>query len=298
MREAVVERSVIIAIIAAMISLAGLTLSLAGPRSLTLSWCAVLGACLIWALWRAWRCNGVASGGPVLSDGTTAQADTGAQDALSFLSVVGHDLRQPLQALSLYSATLATHELPPNSRQLVSGMETAAETLSQQFEEVMAIAKLDSGRIAFDNKPVALGPLMTSVVAAWLGEAHGKSIHLRYVPTGLRVWADEAQLARALEKLVVHALRMTESGGVLLGCRRRGSQVWLEVRDTGAGVNEEQRDLVFKPFSAYGQRLPDRGLGLVLAQRIVKRQGGSLTHRSPNGRGNVFTMVFERYTDR
>jgi signal transduction histidine kinase len=55
---------------------------------------------------------------------------------------------------------------------------------------------------------------------------------------------------------------------------------------------------VFKPFSSYGQRLPDRALGLVLSQRIVKRLGGTLTHRSRDGRGSVYTMAFERYSGR
>ncbi|MFT3736155.1 MAG: HAMP domain-containing sensor histidine kinase [Rhodocyclaceae bacterium] len=294
MREASAARGLLIALVAALMASAGLMLSLSLVSPLNIVWFLVLLGSLLWALWRVYQC--MARPREEVAAAPEVKQDTGSQDALSFLSVVGHDLRQPLQALSLYSATLATHELQPNSRQLVAGMETAAETLSLQFEDVMAIAKLDSGRIAFDLKPVSLGALMTSTVAAWLGEAHTRSIHLRYVPTSIKVWADEAQLARVLDKLVSHALRMTEEGGVLIGCRRRGSQVWLEVRDTSGGVAPELQDLVFKPFSTYGQRLPDRALGLVLAQRIVKRLGGNLVHRSRDGRGSVYTMSFERYT--
>ncbi|GAB4059705.1 HAMP domain-containing sensor histidine kinase [Uliginosibacterium sediminicola] len=216
-------------------------------------------------------------------------------DALAFLSVAGHDLRQPLQAIALYAATLATHSLADNSRQLVNGLEVAAETLSLQFEEVMAIAKLESGRIPMDYKVVSLSAILASTVAMCLPSAHEKGLHLRHVGTRLRVWADEPQLARAVERLVMHAIRTSTEGGVLLGCRRRGDNVLLEVRDSSGGVAPDLLAGVLEPFSRYGQRLPDRALGLILAQRIVSGLGGSLSHRSRAGQGSIYTITLPIY---
>ena len=233
---------------------------------------------------------------PAAPKSAPVNRDAVVEDSTSFLSSVGHDLRQPLQAISLYAATLATHSLPENSRELVAGLETASETLSLQFEEVMAIAKVDAGRVELEPRSVVLDSIFAEVVSMHTGAAHEKAVHLRYVGTRLRVWADETQLARALERIVAHVVQVTESGGVLLGCRRRGDQVLIEVRDTSRGVPEELKGEVFKPFSRYGQRMPDRALGLVLAQRIVMRLGGKLEHRCASGAGNTFTLTLPKLT--
>jgi signal transduction histidine kinase len=282
-----------IALIAAVLAAVGLLVSVPSPSTLSLIWFAVLIVCLGLAL------MGLRHGAPKLAPGIAsvpeAQQVVPAQDqATAFLSSVGHDLRQPLQAISLYAATLATHPLPDASKQLVGGLEAAAETLSVQFEEVMAIAKLESGRTVLDPKPVALGAILSSTVATHLDEAHDKALHLRHVASSLRVWADEALLARAVDRLVVHAVQTTERGGVLVGCHRRGDSVLVDVRDTSGGIAPDQQADVFKPFSSYGHRLMDRGLGLVLAQRIVQRLGGTLSLKVVSGRGNIYTIKLPR----
>ena len=293
-----------IALIAAALAAIGLLVSVQTPTTLNLLWFVVLLACLGVSFVRLrhdWPVAKV-SRGALSPDARIARAalvknqEKDKDSAAAFLSSVGHDLRQPLQAISLYAATLATHPLPDASRQLVGGLEAAAETLSVQFEEVMAIAKLESDRIPLDPKPVTLGAIFSSTVAVHLDEAHDKSLHLRHVGSHLRVWADEALLARAVDRLVAHAVQTTERGGVLVGCRRHGDMIWLQVRDTSGGIAPELQADVFKPFSSYGQRFTDRGLGLALAERIVRRLGGTLTLRSVSGRGNIYTISLPRLT--
>ena len=292
-----------IALTAAMLSAVGLLVSAPSFSALSLLWFAMLMACLLLCLVRSRDDFGIQAAPATQVERAIAervaavqlQDGAGSKDAASaFLSSVGHDLRQPLQAISLYAATLATHPLPDASRQLVGGLETAAETLSMQFEEVMAIAKLVSDRVPLDPKAVTLGAILSSTVAEHLDAAHDKALHLRYFSSPLRVWADEALLARAVDRLVSHAVQTTERGGVLLGCRRRGDAVLLEVRETSGGIAPELLTEMFKPFSGYGQRLMDRGLGLVLAERIVTRLGGSLTIKSVAGRGNIYTIKLPR----
>ncbi|MDB5888280.1 MAG: histidine kinase [Rhodocyclales bacterium] len=285
-----------IVLIAAVLSAVGLLFSISAPTTFNLMWFVILVVCLGLSFARLRRSDSNAEG--LQHEATPPYTlPTAPQDnANAFLSAAGHDLRQPLQAISLYAATLATHALPEASKQLVGGLELAAETLSAQFEEVMAIAKLEAGRIPLDPKPVALGAILASTVAVHLDEAHDKSLHLRHVGSRLRVWADEALLARAVDRLVAHAVFITERGGVLVGCRQRGDEVWLEVRDTSGGIAPELAGEVFKPFSGYGQRLIDRGLGLVLAERIVNQLGGTLSLRPVAGRGNVCTIRLPRLT--
>ncbi|HSD39233.1 MAG TPA: HAMP domain-containing sensor histidine kinase [Rhodocyclaceae bacterium] len=284
-----------ISLIAAGLSAAGLLFSVPEPSVLNLIWFAILLACLAYGLLRLRTTAPKAQQDAAAPTGPQQVAQV-EESATAFLSSVGHDLRQPLQAISLYAATLATHDLPDASKQLVGGLEAAAETLSLQFEEVMAIAKLESGRLALDPKPVALGAILSSTVAMRLEEAHDKALHLRHVATSLRVWADEAVLARAVDRLVSHAVQITEHGGVLVGCRQRGDAVLVEVRDTSGGIADELQAEVFKPFSGYGHRLPDRALGLVFAERSVQRLGGSLSLRVVAGRGNVYTIRLPRLT--
>jgi signal transduction histidine kinase len=285
-----------ISLIAAGLSAVGLLVSVPAPSALNLIWFAILLACLAYGLLRLRTVAPKVQHDAVVPAGTPKAAQVEEENASAFLSSVGHDLRQPLQAISLYAATLATHDLPDTSKQLVGGLEAASETLSLQFEEVMAIAKLESGRLSLDPKPVVLGAILSSTVAMHLEEAHDKALHLRHAATSLRVWADEAVLARAVDRLVSHAVQITERGGVLVGCRRRGDAVLVEVCDTSGGIADELQAEVFKPFSGYGHRLPDRALGLVLAERSVQRLGGSLSLRVVAGRGNVYTIRLPRLT--
>lgn len=232
-----------------------------------------------------------ASPAPVLDAAKLAEAE---HEAIHFLSVAGHDLRQPMQAISMYAATLAALDMPEQSRQLIAGLETASETLSMQFEEVIAISKLAAGRVRFDSKPVMLGTVLESVVASHLDDAHDKSLHLRAVASRLRVQADEMQLVRVLDRVVAHAVRTTERGGVLMGCRRRGDDVLIEVRTSSGGLDARAEAEVFVPFSDYGLRLPDRGLGIALAEQLARALGANLTLRIVQGRGDIYTLRLPR----
>lgn len=208
----------------------------------------------------------------------------------AFLSAMGHDLRQPAQAAALFAATLSTHSLPEASRKLVKGIESAVEQLSEQLEAVFAIAKLESGRGDCKCGPLELNGLMAHAVSSHLDDAHERGLHLRHIRTRRRVMADSVLLGRALDRLVAHALRTTERGGVLLGCRQRGGSVVIEVWDSGVGVPADQIAEVFIPGGRHGQNLVDRGLGLVLAERSTRRMGGRLEVFSRPRRGSVMKL--------
>lgn len=208
-----------------------------------------------------------------------------------FLSGMGHDLRQPAQAVALFAATLSAHPLPESSRKLVVGIESAIQQLSEQLEAVFSIAKVEAGRISCTPGPVALDKVFAQAVANHLDDAHERQLHLRRVTTARRVLADETLLLRTLDRMLAHALSITKTGGVVLGCRQRGEVVVIEVWDSSEGIPSEQLPAVFVAGSVYGQQLPDRGLGLVLARRLVALMQGHLSIRSVSGKGCVLRLT-------
>lgn len=210
------------------------------------------------------------------------------------LSSMSHDLRQPVQAAALFAATLSAHPLPEVSRKLVSGIESAVEQLSEQIEAVFAIARIDSGRQGCELAPLAIENLLAGVVGNHLDEAHERGLHLRHKPTRLSARADAALLGRALERMVLHALRTTSEGGVLVGCRRRQGKVIVEVWDSGDGVSPELLPEILTPGGRCYQDLVDRGLGLVVAARCAACMGGALSVSSRPGHGTVYRLELDR----
>lgn len=212
----------------------------------------------------------------------------------AFLSSMGHDLRQPTQAIAMFAATLSAHPLADSSRKLVAGIETGIHQLSAQMEAVFAIAKVQAGRMPCAPVPVALQEIFEQQLALHLDDAQDAGLHLRYVGTRSKALADPDVLARIISNLLAHALHATREGGVVLGCRQRGARVVIEVWASSQGIPPEQLAMAFTPGSIFGQNYTDRGLGLVLAQRLSTLTQGKLALRSPHGRGRVLSLSLPR----
>jgi len=212
----------------------------------------------------------------------------------AFLSSMGHDLRQPTQAISLFAATLSAQPLPDASRKLVCGIEDAIHQLSEQMEAVFAIAKVQAGRMQSNPQRIALEDIFEAQVSMHLDDAHDKNLHLRHVRTGCHTIADEDIISRIVARMLEHALQTTEDGGIVLGCRYRNDHCQIEVRASSKGAIAEKLDQAFTPGSTYGQSFPDRGLGLVLAHRLTTLLGGRLEIRSPHGHGLVLSLELPR----
>jgi len=256
----------------------------------SLLWCAaqclILGT--IWFLLEAFRRE---------VDTANMEADPVASRLIAesaFLSSMGHDLRQPTQAIAMFAATLSAHPLADSSRKLVAGIETGIHQLSAQMEAVFAIAKVQAGRMPCAPGPVALQEIFEQQLALHLDDAQDAGLHLRYVGTRCKVLADPDVLSRIISSLLAHALHATQEGGVVLGCRQRGARVVIEVWASGKGIPPEQLEVAFTPGSIFGQNYTDRGLGLVLAQRLSTLTQGELALRSPHGRGRVMSLSLPR----
>lgn len=210
-----------------------------------------------------------------------------------FLRAASHDLLQPLSAARLFLSTLATMELGGEETDLVNRLGNAFESVEELIRAVLDISRLDSQRIEFNRKPVSLNALFDRLRDEFEAPASARGLRLRFARSALAVDSDPVFLRRIAQNLVSNAIKYTETGGVLVGARRRGAQAWLEVHDIGIGIAPEDRGQIFAEFHRLEHdRRGESGMGLGLS--IVKRACAKLDHPialdSEPGRGSVFRI--------
>jgi len=218
----------------------------------------------------------------------------GAEDASAqpdLLVSAGHDMRQPVQAIALFTASLEATQLPESSRKLVAGIDLGVQSLSGMLEAIFGIAKLQAGRIDCQSKTVALEPLFARVIDEYLDIAHSRHFHLRHASTKKNVQADPSLLFHVLNHLLRCAVDQTGEGGILLGCRQRGKVVWLELRVTNDfKCREKLHERRFIPNERLCSNVPDKGYGLAYAQGLAELMGGQLEAFVFPGRGSLLRV--------
>ena len=215
-----------------------------------------------------------------------------------FLAAASHDLRQPLHALALFSGQLHEHITTPVQSRLAGQMDAAIDNMSGLLESLLDISKIDLASTRPDIRVIELGPLLERIAAAHQHVAESRQLRLSVGKTSLRVLSAPDYLSRIVSNLLSNALRYTEQGAILVGARRSGENVRIEIWDTGIGIEEKHLPFLFQEFYQVGnpERDPRKGLGLGLA--IVHRLTGVLGHkigvRSRPGAGSVFTILVPR----
>jgi signal transduction histidine kinase/CheY-like chemotaxis protein len=211
-----------------------------------------------------------------------------------FFAAASHDLRQPLHAMGLFAAALADKTLDGEMRNMVASINTSVDALEALFNELLDISKIDAGAIRPKNETFALNPLLQRLRIDFKAEAEAKGIDLRVRQSGAMVCSDALLLERVLRNLINNAIRYTRNGGILVGVRRHGANWRIEIWDTGIGIAPEQTDKVFDEFYQVGNPERDRrkglGLGLSIVRRLAELLGHTLTLRSRQGHGTVFTL--------
>jgi signal transduction histidine kinase/CheY-like chemotaxis protein len=211
-----------------------------------------------------------------------------------FFAAASHDLRQPLHSLGLYASALEPHLTTPEARELAGRMGQSVESLDSLFDELLDLSRLDAGIIELKPGPVALEDSFQRLDREFQNEAQARGLRLRFVPTRALAWTDPVLIERVLGNLVSNALRYTRRGGVIVGVRRRGGALVLEVIDSGVGIAPADRARVFDEFYQVGNPARDRQRGLGLGLAIVRRLCDLLGHRieldSQPGRGTRFRV--------
>jgi len=209
-----------------------------------------------------------------------------------FLAAASHDLRQPLHAMELLVSALAGKALNDEAQAIVSDMQDSLVFAGRLLNSLLDVSELEAGIITPHVEDVPLAPLLRRVHQQYLGIAREKGLDLRLVPSGVVVRSDPGLLERIFDNLVSNAVRYTDRGRVLIGCRRQRGIVRLEVWDTGPGIPESGQAAIFDDFCQLDSSAKERGAGLGLGLGLVRRLAELLDHpvrlRSAPGRGSRF----------
>ena len=215
-----------------------------------------------------------------------------------FLAVASHDLRQPLHALQLFVQALEDITLPTHAQQLVANVRRSVDSMEELFDALLDISRLDAGNVHARLETIPLAELFDRLSFEYAQVARQKGLGLTVMKTSAYVRSDPTLLARIVRNLVANAVRYTERGCVMIGCRRQGERLRIEVWDTGPGIAPDKHAEVFQEFAQLGNPERDRrkglGLGLAIVDRLARLLGHEVRLRSIVGRGSVFSVTVPR----
>ncbi|NVF13247.1 hybrid sensor histidine kinase/response regulator [Vreelandella maris] len=224
-----------------------------------------------------------------------AEAEAANLSKTKFLAAVSHDLLQPLNAARLFASALETHSLPENSQKLVGHIGRSLKDVEGLIGTLVDISRLDAGVLRADKSPFAVSTLLDTLAEEYRQVAGVRGLALHYVPSSMMIESDLALLARVIRNFLSNAVRYTEHGRVLLGCRRRPHGLEIMVGDTGPGIPEQQREAIFlefrrvnQPHSANSRGL---GLGLAIVDRISSMLEQPVSLASRPGVGALFSIT-------
>lgn len=212
-----------------------------------------------------------------------------------FLAAASHDLRQPLQSLTLLKELLVQAVEGEKPQQLLARFEQTLRTISGMLNALLDINQIEAGVV----RPQPIGFPLSDVFERMHDEfgdlAQAQDLSLRIVPTSVAVETDPHLLEQILRNLLENAIKYTEQGKVLLGARRQGQSLRIEVGDTGIGIPEIDLQAIFDEFHRVDNGTSERNRGLGLGLSIVQRLGRLLGHhidvRSEPGKGSVFSIT-------
>jgi len=211
-----------------------------------------------------------------------------------FLASASHDLRQPLHALNLFVDQLRDERSPAERNRLLGRVDTAVASMNELFDALLDISKLDAGVLtpAVSEFPVA--HLLTRIETTFVAAAREKGLILRVVPNSAWIRSDFILLERILLNLVSNAVQNTARGGVVVGCRRRGDRVRIDVCDTGVGIPKNEQRKIFSEFyqlaAAQGDSRGGLGLGLAIVDRLCRLLDHPLELISAIDKGSRFSV--------
>ncbi|RXG86981.1 response regulator [Bradyrhizobium vignae] len=212
-----------------------------------------------------------------------------------FLAMASHDLRQPLHALGLFVAQLRTPLKPEERTNTIERIDATRKEMDEMFNSLLDISRLDAGMLTPKITEFPIGRLLQKIETAFDQATQKKGLRLRVRPSDAWVRSDAMLLERIMLNLVSNAVRYTLQGGILVGCRRRGEMLRIEVCDTGPGIPEDQKQNIFREFFQVPTSEQNRSGGLGLGLAIVDRLRLLLDHQidlvSTVGRGSRFAIL-------
>lgn len=225
-----------------------------------------------------------------------AQVEADAANAAksTFLASASHDLRQPIHALGLFLALLDRSRLDDLQRDTMNQALAALRASSEMLDALLDFSRAEAGVIVPQWQSFAIGPVLRQIEEETGSTADDRQLFYRTRDSDLWVRSDPTLVKLILQNFVTNAIRYTVSGGLLVGCRRRGTVVRVEVWDTGIGIPPDHHEAIFADFLQLSNPERDRrkglGLGLAIARRLADLIGARITLSSKPGQGSVFGL--------
>jgi signal transduction histidine kinase len=215
-----------------------------------------------------------------------------------FLAAASHDLRQPLHALTLFTAALDERIKYPETRKIVDNINNSVQALENLFNTLLDVSRLDAGVLQPTRRHFPLQDLCQRLINDYTPETEANGLTLEYSPCDIVVNSDLALLERILRNFISNAIRYTEKGRVKIICVPCGENIRIDVLDTGIGIPPEQQRDIFKEFHQLDNPERDRKKGLGLGLAIVDRLSQLLAHpielQSTPGKGSRFSVSVPR----
>ena len=222
-----------------------------------------------------------------------AEADEANVSKTRFVAAASHDILQPLNAARLYVTSLIERQRAGGDADLIQNIDASLEAVEEIFSALLDISRLDTGAMKPEFADFRIDELLNRLEVEFTPLAREKGLALVFMPCSQYVRSDRRLLRRLLQNLISNAIKYTPAGRVLIGCRRRGERMRVEVYDTGIGIPQTKRRAVFKEFHRLdqGARVARGvGLGLSIVQRIARVLGCEVALKSHLGRGSRFSV--------
>jgi two-component system, chemotaxis family, CheB/CheR fusion protein len=211
-----------------------------------------------------------------------------------FLAAASHDLRQPLQTLVLIQDLLMKSVEGKTAQKMVTRLGETLGAMSGMLNTLLDINQIEAGTVHAEMVSFPIGDLLDRLRDEFAYHARAKGLSLCVVPCSLSIRSDPRLLEQMIRNLLSNAMKYTEHGKVLLGCRRHNGVLSIEVWDTGIGIPDKELQAIFEEYRQLDNPARERGRGLGLGLSIVQRLGKLLSHRvrvrSQLGKGSVFAI--------
>ncbi|MDO6686761.1 MULTISPECIES: hybrid sensor histidine kinase/response regulator [unclassified Agarivorans] len=225
----------------------------------------------------------------------TSSAEQANQSKTRFLAAVSHDLMQPLNAAKLFTGSLLEAELEKEAKFLAASIDKSLYSAEEIISDLLDISRLESGRVVVSTEQFEIGHLLDHIHAEFIPLAQQQGVALKLQASKLTVRSDSKLLRRILQNFLTNALRYNPNGKVLLGGRRKGNNLRLEVWDNGPGIEESKQQQIFEEFQQLQKsgraREEGLGLGLAIAQGFAELLEIPIGVESVPGKGSVFYIT-------
>ena len=222
-----------------------------------------------------------------------AEADAANLSKTRFIAAASHDILQPLNAARLFTSTLVERMKRGKDGELARNVDSSLEAVEEILSALLDISRLDAGAMKADPQPFPIDEMLQALALEFGPAARKKGLKFTVMPCGLMLNADRKLLRRVLQNFVSNAVKYTKEGRVLMGCRRLGGTLRIEVHDTGPGIPDSKFDVIFQEFQRLhtdGDGTSGLGLGLSIVERMAKVLEAPVHVRSKLGRGSVFAV--------